>query len=221
MGFAMQRINPEALNKHIAEIIERATNEKPRKFLETVELQVGLKGYDPKKDPRFNLPLVLPHIAKQNLKLCVIADARDADRAKKLGLNYVEIEHLQQFNKDAKQIKKFAKSYDVFLASKSLIRQITVYAGPGFTKAGRTPLPLAPDEDLELKVLECKSTIKVQFKKAVGLNWPIGNVKMPASEIAQNIMTTLNFLATQLKKGWQNIKTVYIKSTMGPSHRIF
>lgn len=44
---------------------------------------------------------------------------------------------------------------------------------------------------------------------------------MPASEIAQNIMTTLNFLATQLKKGWQNIKTVYIKSTMGPSHRIF
>lgn len=60
MGFAMQRINPEALNKHIAEIIERATNEKPRKFLETVELQVGLKGYDPKKDPRFNLPSSFP-----------------------------------------------------------------------------------------------------------------------------------------------------------------
>lgn len=217
----MQRIPQDLLTRHLTEILTYSNETKKRKFVETVELQVGLKGYDPKKDPRFNLPLVLPHVAKENLKICVIADAHDQDRAKKIGLNCVDIEFLQQFNKDAKQIKKFAKSYDLFLASKSLIRQITMYAGPGFTKAGRTPLPLSPDEDLEAKVAECKATIKIQFKKAVGLNWPVGNVKMTAADLSQNIYTTLNFLAAQLKKGWQNIKTVYIKSTMGPSHRIF
>ena len=31
-----------------------AAKEKPRKFTQTVELQIGLKNYDPQKDKRFS-----------------------------------------------------------------------------------------------------------------------------------------------------------------------
>ena len=31
----------------------------------------------------------------------------------------------------------------------------------------------------------------------------------------------INFLVSLLKKNWQNIKVVYIKSTMGPALQIF
>jgi large subunit ribosomal protein L10Ae len=50
---------------------------------------------------------------------------------------------------------------------------------------------------------------------------PIANVGMSDAEITANILTATNFLVSLLKKRWQNIKTLHIKSTMGPSFRIY
>lgn len=52
----MSKINTEFLKKSINEII---TQRKQRKFVETVELQVGLRDYDPEK--RFNGSVRLPN----------------------------------------------------------------------------------------------------------------------------------------------------------------
>lgn len=40
------------------------------------------------------------------------------------------------------------------------------------------------------------------------------------SQVA-NIQVTINFLISLLKKGWQNVKTLNIKTTMGKPHRIY
>ena len=45
----------------------------------------------------------------------------------------------------------------------------------------------------------------------------VGNVNMTDEELKTNIMMALNLLASLLKKGWHNLKTVYIKTTMGKS----
>lgn len=47
------KISRDFLNETIAEII-KGSQEKKRKFRETVELQIGLKNYDPQKDKRFS-----------------------------------------------------------------------------------------------------------------------------------------------------------------------
>ena len=49
----------------------------------------------------------------------------------------------------------------------------------------------------------------------------IGNVGQKKEEIESNIVMTVNFLVSLLKKNWQNIKVLYIKSTMGPAFQIF
>jgi large subunit ribosomal protein L10Ae len=36
-----------------------------------------------------------------------------------------------------------------------------------------------------------------------------------------NIQVAVNFLVSLLKKNWQNIKSLHIKSTMGKVHRIY
>lgn len=51
----MSKINPEFLKKAISEML---TERKQRKFVETVELQVGLRDYDPEK--RFTGTVRLP-----------------------------------------------------------------------------------------------------------------------------------------------------------------
>jgi large subunit ribosomal protein L10Ae len=47
------KISRETLNEAVTELLKIST-EKPRKFRETVELQIALKNYDPQKDKRFS-----------------------------------------------------------------------------------------------------------------------------------------------------------------------
>lgn len=53
---------------------------KKRKFLETVEIQVTLKNYDPNKDKRFSGSAKLPNIPKPNMKICVLANEKHANK---------------------------------------------------------------------------------------------------------------------------------------------
>ncbi len=49
----------------------------------------------------------------------------------------------------------------------------------------------------------------------------VGNVGMSEADILTNVTLAVNFLVSLLKKNWQNVKRLYLKSTMGPAHRIF
>jgi large subunit ribosomal protein L10Ae len=49
----------------------------------------------------------------------------------------------------------------------------------------------------------------------------VGNVVMDSTELRQNILISTNFLVSLLKKNWNNVKTLHIKSTMGPVQRIY
>lgn len=60
----MSKINSDFLKKTINELV---TTRKQRKFVETVELQIGLRDYDP--DKRFNGSVRLPHKAYNNVKV--------------------------------------------------------------------------------------------------------------------------------------------------------
>ncbi|VEL43754.1 unnamed protein product [Protopolystoma xenopodis] len=93
--------------------------------------------------------------------------------------------------------------------------------GPGLSKAGKFPTVVSHSEDLVSKVDDVKATIKFQLKKVLCLSVAIGNVNMTPEELVQNISLAINFLISLLKKNWQNVRALYIKSTMGHSHRIY
>lgn len=63
----MSKINSDFLKKTINEMV---TARKQRKFLETVELQIGLRDYDP--DKRFNGTVRLPNKAYNKLKVSIL-----------------------------------------------------------------------------------------------------------------------------------------------------
>ena len=167
---------------------------KKRNFIETIEMQVALKNYDPNRDKRFSGTFKLPTVPRPNMK---------------------------KFNKNKKIIKKFAKKYQAFLASDTLIKQIPRLLGPGLTKAGKFPTLIAPGQELTDALDTLKATIKFQMKKVMCLNVAVGNVGQTKDEVMLNVQLSANFLASLLKKSWQNIKVMYIKSTMGPTFQIF
>jgi len=216
----MSKVSNDHLRKCIGEVLAGAT-EKKRDFVETVELQIGLKQYDPQKDKRFAGNIKLPHIPRPKMRVCVLGDAYHCEKAAALGLEFKNAEGLKNFNKNKKLIKKFAKKYHAFVASESLIKQIPRLLGPGLNKAGKFPTLVLQSEELSSKVDEVKSTIKFQLKKVLCLNVAIGHCGMEVQDILDNTKLAINFLVSLLKKNWQNVKVLYIKSTMGKPQRLY
>jgi len=214
------KVSRETLNECVAGVLRGARRRKKR-FVETVELQIALKNYDPQKDKRFSGTVKLKHIPRPKFKVCVLGDQQHCDEAKANNVQFMDAEALKKLNKNKKLVKKLAKQYDAFLASESLIKQIPRLLGPGLNKAGKFPSLLTHGESMVAKIDEVKATIKFQMKKVLCLAVAVGHVKMSEDELVQNISLSINFLVSLLKKGWQNIRSLNVKSTMGKPNRLY
>ncbi|URD82932.1 ribosomal protein [Musa troglodytarum] len=195
----MSKLQSDVLREAISQVVGDS-REKKRKFTETVELQIGLKNYDPQKDKRFSGSVKLPHIPRPKMKVCMLGDAQHVEEAEKIGLDYMDVESLKKMNKNKKLVKKLAKKYHAFLASEAIIKQIPRLLGPG-----KFPTLVTHQESLESKVNETKAMVKFQLKKVLCMGVAVGNCAMEEKQIFQNVQLGVNFLVSLLKKNWQNV----------------
>ncbi|OXB71598.1 UNVERIFIED_CONTAM: hypothetical protein H355_011233 [Colinus virginianus] len=216
----MSKLSGEILKKAIADVLEGSKTKK-RKFVETVELQIGLKDYDTQRDKRFSGTVRLPNIPRPRMRVCIMGDAVHCEQAKELGIDFMDVEAMKKLNKNKVLVKKLARKYDAFLASQVLIPQIPRLLGPGLNKAGKFPALVTHADKLEDKIQEIKSSIKFQLKKVLCLGVAVGNVEMSEEQLRVNLSLAINFLVSLLKKNWNNVKSLHIKSSMGKPQRIY
>ena len=76
--YKCSKLQSDVLREAITTIVTDA-KEKNRKFTETVELQIGLKNYDPQKDKRFSGSVKLPHIPRPKMRVCMLGDAQHVE----------------------------------------------------------------------------------------------------------------------------------------------
>ena len=89
------KISRDTLNECVGEVLKQS-QEKKRKFRETIELQIALKNYDPQKDKRFsgtvrflkhfaNFIFIktfrLKNIPRPKMKVCILGDQKHYDEA--------------------------------------------------------------------------------------------------------------------------------------------
>ena len=114
----MNRLTQAQVTECIQKILK---DKKQRKFVESVEIQIGLKDYDTQKDKRFAGTVRLPNIPRPKLKICLIGDVKHSEEAKGLDIDVIDLDGLRKFNKEKKPIKNWAKKYDILLATDILV----------------------------------------------------------------------------------------------------
>merc|ERR1711982_302175 len=72
---------------------------KKRNFVETVEIQVSLKNYDPQRDKRFSGTFKLPSIPRPNLKCCMLGNAAHCEQADRIGVANMSVDYLKKLTK--------------------------------------------------------------------------------------------------------------------------
>jgi len=196
----------------------RETNEQ-RKFLQTVDLIINLKGIDIKKpDQKLDLFVTLPYSKGKDNKICALVDHELYDQAKKFFNKAVLREEFIKYENKKVQ-KKFVREFDFFIAQANIMTNVASSFGRTLGPLGKMPNPKAecivsPSANLEPISNRLKTLVHIQTKNDSVIRAPVGNEKMTDDQIAENVMGIYNAVVHALPQDQANISNVNIKFSM-------
>ena len=195
---------------------------KPRNFTQSIDVIINLKDIDVRRpENRFNEELALPNGRGKPIKIGVIADGELAVSAKNAGIDLViSKDDLQEFGKDRKAAKKVANSVDSFIAQADMMPLVGRFLGPVLGPRNKMPKPVPASAKIEPLLERVGSTIKVGIKNQPSIQILVGTQDMSDEDLAENIEAVLAILDRHLEIGRNQIKSMYIKTTMGSVVRV-
>jgi large subunit ribosomal protein L1 len=209
------RASLEAVNEALGKAPERA-------FTESVELSVNLKELDltvPKNRIEEELPL--PHGRGRPVRIALFGTPEMCAKVRGVADVIVPANEMDEVIKDKKSAKKLASNVDFFLAEAPLMPTIGKRLGVVLGPRGKMPRPVPPGSDPTNLINALKRSIRIRSKGSRSFHAPVGTRAMPAEQLAGNVDAVLNRIVSKLERGRSNVESVYIKTTMGPSVRIW
>lgn len=205
----------------VEEAVRKALESKPRKFVESIDLAINLQGVDlTKPQNRIDETIVLPKGLGKDRKIAAFCGGEMAVQAERMGIRVIPQPEIEKLAKDKKAAKKLAKDFDFFIAEAPLMPLIGRLLGPVLGPRGKMPIPIPPGTQLEPVVNRLKNTVRLRSKDKPAIHVCVGTRNMKVEDIAENIREVLSKIEGKMEKGAQNIKSVYIKTTMGSPVRI-
>ncbi len=211
-------------SQEIVEAVKNALDEKnskKRKFVQSLDLVINLKDVDlSKPENRIDEEIELPKGRGKEAKIAVFASGELALKAKGVADTIISPEQIKELAEDKKKAKELAESHDFFVAEAPLMPSIGRSLGRILAPRGKMPKPIPPDADIESIVNKLKKSIKIRSKDKPTFHCLIGKEDMSPEDLAENVETILDRVESKLERGRMNIKSAYIKTTMGKAVRV-
>ena len=188
----------------------------------SIDIIINIKDLDVKKpENRFDEEVALPNGRGKDINIGVIGDGELAVQAKNAGIDLVlSKEDLEELGKDRKAAKKMANITDSFVAQADMMPVVGRFLGPILGPRKKMPKPVPASVKLDPLLERLQSTIKVGVKAQPSIQVLVGTQDMDDQAIAENIETVLAVLDRNLEKGRNQIKSMFIKTTMGSVVRV-
>ena len=191
-----------------------------RKFTQSLEVMVNFRNIDfTKAENRLNLDILLPKGKGKDQKVVVFADGQMSLDAKNAGAaEVIDGAGIAKLAADKGKLAIMSKSCE-FIAQPSLMITVGKSLGQVLGARGRLPRPVVgPVKDA---VAAAKSRVRMVSK---GKYLPvaqclIGNEAMPVSDLVENFNAVYD--KVQAKATEPNIKSIYVKLSMGKPVKVF
>ncbi len=212
-------VEKETLEDKIKEAIEKA---KPRKFLESVEMAVNLRNIDMKRpENRIDAVIHLPKGLGKPRKIGVFARGETALKAKEANADaIISPEEIDDLSKNKREAKKLANRIDFFVAEAPLMPEIGRKLGPVLGPRGKMPQPIPPGADPIPVINRLRNSVRIRTRDKVTFHAPIGTKDMPPSDLADNATEILKVVENKYENPQQVVKSVFVKTTMGPAVKV-
>ena len=192
-----------------------------RGFEQSVDLTVNFRDLDMRQPAnRVNLRIQVPH-GVGGQKILVFAQGDLALRARRAGADRViEPSELNEMASDKKEAKKRLRDYDVFIAEAPLMPTVGRVAGPILGPKGKMPTPVPPQAPIDTILERERRTVVLRSRDQMFVKCKVGKESMSDEDISNNVEAILNNLTGALRRGENNIQSIYLKLTMGPAIRV-
>lgn len=211
------------MNNTIEDAVRKAISEAPeRRFNESVDLAINLHNIDMSQPAnRVDEEIILPHGRGRSAKIAVFASGETALLAQRAEADLViSPDELNELGDDKKRARKIADEYTYFIAETSLMPTIGKKLGPILGKRGKMPQPLPPNVDIMPIINRQRNLVRVRSRDRLTFHMAVGSKDMDVQKIAENVEAVTTKLEQTLKDGKQNLKSVYVKTTMGPAIKV-
>lgn len=202
--------------------VKKALEHSPkRNFKQTVDLSINLKDVDlsiPKN--RIQEDIILPHGRGKPVKVCVFGSGEMLLKARDVADRVVSVEELGTIADDKKQAKKMANEFEYFIAEAPLMPTIGKRLGIVLGPRGKMPKPIPPGADPKLMIDNLRRSVSVRSRDKMTFHTAVGTTDMTPEDIADNIELIFKRLGLKLEKGTMNIRSAFVKTTMGPSEKV-
>jgi large subunit ribosomal protein L1 len=222
-------LSTNELEKILKEAFEKSETKKKRKFVESVDVVVNLKNVN-LKDPnrRFNNEIELPNTVDEKTALCFFVEGDQLVQAGNLNLVAMGKDAMETMGKsDKAEKRKFVNKYDYFVANTETMRLVAKNFGKLFGTHGKMPRPqpqgygvINPGDNLSPTLDRYKRVVRMKLQKYPIIQYKIGRKDMPIKDLAQNLKASIEWIEQKLEKGRQNIKSVFVKTTMGEAVKV-
>ena len=207
----------------ILEAVKSAIEAAPeRKFQESVEIAINLRNIDmaqPKN--RIDETMALPNGTGRIEKIAVLGKGDITTQAKAAGVDLIiGPEEIERLGGEPREARKMASEYRYFLAETAVMPLVGRYLGTRLGPRGKMPTPVPPGMDIGSTVERLRTSVKFRSKDKTTFHVKVGSVGMEAEQVAENIDAVLKKVETSLESGAMHIRSVYVKTSMGPAVRL-
>ena len=208
----------ENINNAIKEAIENAPE---RKFVESMDIQFTIKDVDLKNPTnRIKEEVRLPSGRGRDVRIAMFAAGEAATRARDAGIHVITPPEIEELGGNKGRAKKIGNQFDFFLSEVPHMGLIGRYLGTVLGPRGKMPRPVPPTLDPAVIATGLKTTVVVKSGDKMTFHTSIGSVGQSQEELFANAMEVYNRVIGRLERGAGNIRSLFIKTTMGPATRV-
>jgi len=210
-------MNKEQLLKALK---EARGNSKKRNFPQTIELIMNFKGLNLKSpDHQVDFYMSIKHPWKDT-KVCGLVAAELTDSSKAALNHTIKSDEFAKYDGKKKEIKQIARQYDYFVAQANLMPKVAKTFGRFFGPINKMPNPKAgcvvpPNANLEQVKERLNKTVRIYVKTIPMFQVGVGKESSKDEDIAEDVMAIYKQVVHHMPAEQQNVKSIYVKMTMG------
>lgn len=222
----------EALKSALEQAVwqKEGKKDKERKFNETLDLIINFRDLDIRNpNNKIDREILLPNpIREGKLNICFFSNGDQMMEIKDKDYPVFDEDALEELNnKDVQEKKKFVRKYDAFIAQAPLMRDVAKTLGRYLGQSGKMPKPqpkgygiVSPEMEVDNIIDNYRKRIQLRTRRVPMIQTKFGKKSYDFEHNLENIKAILEFIESQLPNGQGNIKSIYIKTTMGKPAKV-
>jgi large subunit ribosomal protein L1 len=162
----------------------------------------------------------LPSGRGRDVRIAMFAAGEAATRAREAGIHVITPPEIEELGGNKGRAKKIGNQFDFFLSEVPHMGLIGRYLGTVLGPRGKMPRPVPPTLDPAVIATGLKTTVVVKSGDKMTFHTTIGTVGQSQEELFANAMEVYNRVIGRLERGAGNLRSLFIKTTMGPATRV-